>query len=106
MKRVRWWANVLLALCAGLVLLQSTGTINGMGTAVRILMLSQQGILDLDKACAVDAEWCDSEKLGRFVARHHISAEIDLGIIAIVVAILNLSGLAKPAEPIAGSDVG
>lgn len=105
MRRVRWWANVVLAVCASLVLLQSTGTINGMGTAVRVIILSNKGIVDLDRACAVDPEWCDREALGRFVARHHISAEIDLGIVALVVAIMNLSGLAKPVAPAADSGV-
>jgi hypothetical protein len=97
MRTLRWWANVLLAVGACLALLQSTGAINGMGTAVRIMMLSNEGIVDLERACAVDPEWCDRESLGRFVARHHISAEIDLGILALVVAVINLSALAKPS---------
>jgi hypothetical protein len=90
---------VVLAVGACLALLQSTGAINGMGTAVRIIALSNEGILDLERACAVDPEWCDREALGRFVARHHISAEIDLGILALVVALINLSSLAKPSAP-------
>jgi len=98
MRRMCWLANLLLAGFAVLALIQSTGTVSGGGTAVRVLYLRSQGILDLEKACDVNPEWCDSEKLGRFVAAQHTGGEFLLALIAIVVAILNLSELAKPTE--------
>lgn len=99
MHRARWLANLLLAGLAALALLHSTGTINGSGTAVRVRFLEIKGILDRDKACAVEPEWCDSEKLGRFIASQHISAEVLLALAALVIAILNLSGSSRFATP-------
>lgn len=99
MRRVRLWANLLLAGVAALALVHSTGTISGAGAGVRVAYLDSEGILDSAKACEVNPEWCDREKLGRFVASHYHSAEAYLALIAIFVAILNLSGLLKPVEP-------
>jgi hypothetical protein len=99
MRRACWWANLLLAGCAVLALLQSTGTVSGAGTGVRVLYLRTNGILDYDKACEVNPRWCDSEELGRFVAGQHISGEMLLAMIALVVAVLNLSGAARHAAP-------
>ena len=99
MHRVRWWANLLLAGFAALALLHSTGTMNGAGTGVRVLYLGSNGILDCEKACDLNPEWCDAEKLGRFIASQHISAEAMLALIALVVAILNLLGSSRLTAP-------
>lgn len=99
MRRVRLWANLLLGGLAALALVQSTGTISGAGSAVRVAYLETAGVLDLAKACEVNPDWCDRETLGRFVASHYHSAETCLAMIAIVVSLLNLSGLVKPVEP-------
>ena len=99
MRKACWWANLLLAGCAVLAMIQSTGTISGGGTGVRVAYLRSQGILNLEKACDVNREWCDSEKLGRFVAAQHTGGEFLLALIAIVVAILSLAELSKLTEP-------
>lgn len=66
---------------------------------MRVRALEINGILDRDKACEVNPEWCDSETLGRFIASQHISAEVLLALAALVIAILNLSGSSRPATP-------
>ncbi|MBN2294407.1 MAG: hypothetical protein JXM70_18405 [Pirellulales bacterium] len=62
------------------------------------MYLESEGILDRAKACEVNSEWCDPEKLGRFIASHYFSVEALIALVAIFVAILNLSGLLKPSE--------
>ena len=45
MRKTLWWANLLLAAFAVLALLHSTGTINGAGSAVRIMYLENAGVI-------------------------------------------------------------
>ncbi len=98
MRRTLWWANLLLAGFAALALVHSTGTISGAGSAVRIMYLEDTGIVDRAKACEMNPDWCESEKLGRFVASHYYNVEAYLALVAFVVSALNLSGLPKPTE--------
>lgn len=99
MRRARWWANLLLAGFSAYVLLHSTGTISGAGTGVRVTYLRANGIVDYDKACEVNSEWHDPEKLGRFIASRHIGAQVLLALVGLVVAILNLAGSSGLAAP-------
>ena len=111
MRRARLWANLLLGVAAAIAFVHSTGAISGGGAAVRIAYLENAGVVDRGKACELNSAWCDREALGRFVAAQYHSGEAYLAIIAIVVSLLNLSGLRKPVEPrdangLAGSVVG
>lgn len=103
MRKLLWWANLLLVVFAVLALLQSTGSINGAGSAVRIMYLEKAGVLDSTRACEVNPDWCEREKLGRFIAAHYYSGEAYLALVAAIVATLNLSGCRCSANKAANS---
>ena len=95
MRTLVWYANLCLACIAILALVHSTGTVNGSGTAVRIVKLRIDGVFDEEKAREIYPHWrdgdcLDQEQVGRFVAQHHIDAEVVVAVTALFVAIVNM----------------